>query len=203
MSVLSEITLLIGQRAADLEKAREVFTAETRAFVTGILGGLRRVRSEPWTSARVRVEMPREIETEPRATGFFTTQFAVGRANLRFKKGTLFTIVAEVRFGIEFDETADAFVWQTSLVPAARYQRIDDLIWAQWRTLPGFSSFPKSAHKDRANLVVFTARPLEADLKPEVAFNDVKSVLEFLLTTDGALAEAVGVDPLPGDEASA
>jgi hypothetical protein len=203
MSVLSEVTVLIGQRAADLEKAREVFTAETRAFVSGILGGLRRVRSEPWTSSRVRVEIPREIETEPRATGFFTAQFAIGRANLRFKKGTLFTIVAEVRFGIEFDESTDAFVWQTSLVPAARYQRIDDYVWAQWRSLSAFSSFPKSAHKDRANVIVFVSRPLDSELKPETAFNDVKSVLEFLLTADGPLAEAVGVDPLPGDEAAA
>ena len=85
MSVLSDVTLLIGQRAADLEKAREVFTAEIRAFVSGILGGVRRVRSEPWTSSRVRIDMPREIETEARATGFFNAQFAIGRANLRFK----------------------------------------------------------------------------------------------------------------------
>jgi hypothetical protein len=203
MSVLSEVTLLIGQRAADLEKSREVFTAEMRAFASGILGGLRRVRSEPWTTARVRVDMPREIETEGRSTGFFTAQFAIGRVNLRFKKGTLFTVVAELKFGIEFDESLDTFAWHVTLVPAARYQRIDDLVWAQWRGDPNFSAFPKSAHKDKANIVQFVSRPLAEDLKPEVAFNDVKTVLEFLMTSDAPLAEAVGVDPLPGDDVAA
>lgn len=203
MSVLSEITQLIALRAADLEKAREVFTAEIRAFTSGILGGVRRVRSEPWTSARVRIDIPRDVESEGRSTGFFTSQFAVARANLRFKKGTLFTIVSEVRFGIEFDESSDAFGWQVTLVPAARYQRIDDLVWAQWRATPTFSSFPKSLHKDRANIIQFVSRPIGPELKPEIAFNDIKSVFEFLITSDGALAEAVGVDPLPGDDVAA
>jgi hypothetical protein len=34
----------------------------------------------------------------------------------------------------------------------------------------------------------------------EVAFNDVKAVLEFLLTTESALADAVGLDAGPGEE---
>jgi hypothetical protein len=200
MSVLSEVTILIAERASDLEKAREVFTAEIRAFAAGILGGIKRVRSEPWSSGRVRIDMPREIETEARATGFFNAQFAICRAGLRFKKGTLFTVISEVKFGIEFDESSETFVWQVSLVPAARYQRIDDLVWAQWRSLSTFSSYPNSAHKDRDNMVIFVSRALLADLKPEVAFNDVKTVFEFLLTAHNALGEAVGVDPLPGDE---
>jgi hypothetical protein len=200
MSVLSEVTILIAERASDLEKAREVFTAEIRAFSAGILGGIKRVRSEPWSSGRVRIDMPREIETEARATGFFNSQFAIGRAALRFKKGTLFTVISDVKFGIEFDEATEAFVWQVVLVPAARYQRVDDLVWAQWRSLPSFSTFPKSAHKDRDNIVVFVSRPLSAELKPEVAFNDVKTVFELLMTAHSAIGEAVGVDPLPGDE---
>jgi hypothetical protein len=203
MSVLSEVSVLLGQRASDLEKAREVFTAEIRAFVTGILGGVRRVRSEPWMTARVRIDVPREIDTEAKSTGYLSSQFAVARATLRFKKGTLFTVVAEVRFGIEFNEVADAFGWQMSLVPAARYQRIDDLIWAQWRNSPANAAFPGCAHQEKANTIRFVSRPIETDLRPETAFNDVKNVFEFLMGTDAALAEAVGVDPIPGDEASA
>ena len=38
MSALSEISLLFGQKAGEIEKAREIFTAETRSFVTAILG---------------------------------------------------------------------------------------------------------------------------------------------------------------------
>jgi hypothetical protein len=112
MSTLSEVTLLIGQRAGDLEKAREIFTAETRSFVTGILAGIRRLRSEPWTTPRVRIDLPREIETEAKATGYLSSQFAISRCNLRFKKGTNYQIVGEIRFGSEYDEPSDAFIWQ-------------------------------------------------------------------------------------------
>jgi hypothetical protein len=201
MSIISEVSMLIGQRASDMEKAREVFTAETRAFVTGILGGVRRVRSEPWTSARVRVDIPREIETETKSGGYLSSQYAIARASLRFKKGTLFTVVAEVRFGVEFDEDSDAFAWQVSLVPAARYQRIDDLAWAQWRSQRSVA-LPGSVHHDKANTLRFVSRPITADLTPETAFSDVKSVLEFLIASDTALAEAVGLDAAPSDDAT-
>jgi hypothetical protein len=50
MSGLSEVSVLIAQRARDIEKAREIFTAEIRAFVNGILAGVRRIRSDPWTT---------------------------------------------------------------------------------------------------------------------------------------------------------
>jgi hypothetical protein len=38
------------------------------------------------------------------------------------------------------------------------------------------------------------------DLQPETLFNDVKSVLDLVLGSDGALAEAVGVDLAPGED---
>ena len=60
MISLRELSLLIAQRAADLEKAREIFTAEVRAFVSGILAGVRRARSDPWTTSRVKIDIPRE-----------------------------------------------------------------------------------------------------------------------------------------------
>jgi hypothetical protein len=62
MSALSEVSILIGQRARDIEKAREIFTAEIRAFFGGILAGVRRIRSDPWTTSRVRLDLPRESE---------------------------------------------------------------------------------------------------------------------------------------------
>ena len=61
MSGLGEASVLIGQRAADLEKAREVFTAEIRNFATGVLAGVRRVRQAPWVTPRLRIDVPREI----------------------------------------------------------------------------------------------------------------------------------------------
>ena len=200
MSSLSEVSILIGQRAGDLEKAREIFTAETRAFVSGILAGIRRARSDPWTTSRVRIDIPREIETEAKATGYVSSQFAIARNNLRFKKGTNFQVVAEVRFGIEFDESANAFAWQVTLVPAARYQRIDDLLWHQWRSMQGASLPPGSVHQDRANTIRFVSRTVGPELTAELAFNDVKTVLEFVISADAPLGEAVGLDMSPSDE---
>ena len=201
MSALSEVSILIGQRAGDLEKAREIFTAETRAFVSGILAGIRRARSDPWTTSRVRIDIPREIETEAKATGYVSSQFAIARNDLRFKKETKYLVVAEVRFGIEFDETSSAFAWQVTLVPAARYQRIDDLLWHQWRSTQGDALPPGSIHQGRANTIRFVSRPVGPDLTAEIAFNDVKTVLEFVISAGDPLGEAVGLDLSPSDDA--
>jgi hypothetical protein len=193
MSGLSEVSVLIGQRARDIEKAREIFTAEIRAFVNGILAGVRRVRTDPWTTSRVRVDLPREIEYEAKASTDFSSQFASARVALRFKKGTQFREVADVRFGIEFDEDAGMFAWQITLVPAAKYNRIDDVVWHQWKGQPT-AALPGGKHFDKANTVRFVSRPLGAELTGEVAFNDTKSLLEFLLTAESGLADAVGLD---------
>ena len=37
MSELSEVTVLFGQHVVDIEKARDVFTTETRRFVGDLL----------------------------------------------------------------------------------------------------------------------------------------------------------------------
>ena len=198
MSALSEVTILIGQRARDIEKAREIFTAEIRAFVGGILGGIRRIRTDPWTTSRVRLDLPRDIDTEAKAANDFSSQYAIARAALRFKKGTNFRQIADIRFGIEFDESADLFAWLISLVPAASYNRVDDVVWHQWRAQQ--PSYAGARHHDKANTVRFVSRPLGADVTAEAAFNDVKVVLEFLLTTESQLAEAVGLDAGPGDD---
>jgi hypothetical protein len=194
MSTLSEVSVLIGQRVRDLEKAREIFTAETRAFVTGILAAIRRI-PEPWVTPRVRIDLPKDIETETRSTGNLSDQLAVARCGLRFKRGTNYQVIGEIRFGIECNDPPDSFTWQITLVPAAKYRRIDDHVWNQWKTASGANLPPESAHRDKTNTVRFVLRPVSSDLTAEVAFNDSKRVLEFMLTSDASLAEAVGFDP--------
>ncbi len=198
MSALSEVSILIGQRARDIEKAREIFTAEIRAFVGGILAGVRRIRSDPWTTARVRIDLPRDIENEAKVTSDFSSQYAVARTELRFKKGTKFVQIADLRFGIEFDESVDVFAWQITVVPAARYNRVDDVIWHQWRVQQ--ANYAGARHQDKANTVRLVSRPIGPEVMAETAFNDVKTVLEFLLTVEMQLAEAVGLDVAPGEE---
>ncbi len=193
MSALSEVSVLIAQRARDIEKAREIFTAEIRAFVIGILAGIRRVRTDPWTTSRVRLDLPKEPDFEAKSSSEFSNQYATARVSLRFKKGTNFRVIAEVHFGIEFDEDNGTFVWRVTLVPSASYNRVDDVCWHQWRTTPHGAS-PGSRHLDRSNTVRFISRPISPELTAEVAFNDTKNVLEFLLTTEAGLADAVGLD---------
>ena len=200
MSGLSEVSVLIGQSAADIEMAREIFTTETRRFVEGILEAARRARSDPWTSGRVRVDLPREIETESKTAAYFSSQFALARAELQFKKRTKFVVIAEVPFGFAFDEATGTFSWQVSLVPAARYVRLDDYLWRHWRATGGQSGLAGTVHQEKANTIRFVARPVAKDLTSEVAFADVKAVLEFLLSADAVLAESVGVDLMPEEE---
>lgn len=191
MSTLSEVTILVGQRARDIEKAREIFVAEIRAFVGGILSGIRVIRGEPWTAPRVRIVLPKEIENETKTTSDLSSHYAIARTELRFKKGTNFRQISDVRFGIEFDETSERFVWHVTLVPAAAYNRIDDGLWALWRSKD--HRLPGMAHQDKANTVRFVTRPLDPEVTAELTYNDVKTVLEFLLTADATLADAVGV----------
>lgn len=197
MGTLSEVSRLFAQRAGDLEKAREIFTAEMRSFVTGILAGISRTRSEPWLTARVRLDLPREIEVESRA-GSLSSQYALARVVVRFKQRTNYNAIADIRFGIEYDSTTETFVWQVSLVPLSRFQRVDDNVWRHLRAA-GFD-LPGSTHQERANTVRFVQRPLSEDVTAEVAFNDVKTILEFMLTADTPLGQAVGFDGV-SDEA--
>jgi hypothetical protein len=193
MSGLSDVTILIGRHARDLERAQDVFRTEIGGFLINILAALRRARSEPWAQARVRIDVPRDVETENQAAGMPPSHFA--RAFLRFKKGTNFQRVAEVRFGVEFEESLGSFTWQIYLVPDARYQRMDDHLWNHWRAAAGQSPPPGSVHQAKSNTVRFVQRPIDKELTGDIAFNDVKLVLEALLSTDGPLAEAVGLDP--------
>lgn len=197
MSTLSDVSLLIAENAAHLELAREVFTTETRRFVESALEGVRRARSDPWTSGRIRVDLPDDIATESKAVAYLQSQFALARPYLRFKKGTKFVVVGEVPFGIVFDESVNVFAWQISLVPAARYTRLDDVVWRAW--LSAGVSLPAATHQERANTVRFVSRAVSKDLSLDTLFGDVKTVLEFLLGLAEPLAEAVGVDLTPAE----
>ncbi len=192
MSTLSDVSLLIAENAAHLELAREVFTTETRRFVESALDGVRRTRSDPWTSGRIRVDLPDEIETESKAVAYLQSQFALARPYLRFKKQTKFVVVAEVPFGMAFDEGSNAFAWHMNLVPAAKYTRLDDVVWRAW--LSSGISLPNAKHQERANTVHFVSRAVTKDLSLETLFGDVKTVLEFLLGLGEPLAEVVGLD---------
>ncbi len=193
MSGLSEVTVLISQRAGELEKAREVFRAETRTFVASILEATKRARSEPWVQGRIRIDFPREGEAEETSVVSLESQFA--RCQLRFRREMTFRQVADVRFGIEFEQSSDAFLWQVVLVPAPRYPRMDDLLWDHWRSVVGAALPPGSAHQVKSNTVCFVQRIVTGELTGDVAFNDVKLVLETLLGGGAAMAEAVGFEP--------
>jgi hypothetical protein len=192
MRTLSEVTILMGARARDIEKAREIFTAEIRSFVSGVLGGIRLIRSDPWTTSRLKIDLPKEVDTEAKAASDFSSQYAIARIAVRFKKGTNFQQIADVRVGIEFDEVQSVFLWQGTLVPSAKYNKVDDAVWLHWRNQQ--TAHPSAAHQDKANTVRFFSRPLSAEVTAETAFNDVKSVLEFLLTIESALSETLGVE---------
>jgi hypothetical protein len=201
MSGLSEVSVLVGQRAAEIEKARDIFTGEIRDFTKAVVAGLRRVRSEPWATSMVRLDLPKDIETESKGSDL-RDQFALARINLRFRKGTNFIIVATVNVGIEFDERTDAFIWCVTLVPHEKYLRVDDHLWHNWqRTRSPESSLPGAEHRIKENMVRFLARPLNREITLELAFNDVKTVLEFLMSSEIPLAEAVGKDLSSADEA--
>jgi hypothetical protein len=66
--------------------------------------------------------------------------------------------------------------------------RIDDELWARWQGK--HPDLPDAAHLDKENTVRFVSRAVTAELTPELAYSDVKSVLDFLLQSDDALAAA-------------
>ena len=200
-SGLSEVAVLLAQKAHDIETARDIFKDEIGVFVNGLVSALRRSRSDPWTSSRIRLELPREIETESKSVSRVTDHYAIARIGVRFKRGTNFAQVAEIKFGIELEDPSPHFSWQITFNVMSRYLRIDDLLWSTLKTTKTLD-LPGQAHKDKTNTVVFSSRPVNAELTAETAFADLKNVMEFVLNADAAFAEAVGLDPSPTDVAS-
>lgn len=60
--------------------------------------------------------------------------------------------------------------------------------------LPDSSRLPQALHQSRANTVRFVQRPLATELSPELAYQDLKVVLDFLISAESAFAEACGLD---------
>src|SRR5258706_2901353 len=102
MSELSEVSILFGQHVANIEKARDIFTAETRRFVSDLLENISDERSGPWNSPKVQVKTKdAALENEEKITGFLSRQFAVASLPLCFKMRVKYMPIAEINFGIE------------------------------------------------------------------------------------------------------
>ena len=140
----------------------------------------------------MRIDLPKDVETEEASVVSVESTFA--RCQLRFRKEATYRSVADIRFGIEFEEGVNSFVWQVVLVPHAKYPRMDDLLWSHWRASGGETLAPGAAHQVKANTVRFVQRPVSQELSGENAFGDIKQVLENVLAADRLLAEAVGID---------
>lgn len=71
MNELSEVSILFGQHVSDIERARDIFTVETRRFVGDLLESVRDEGSGPWSTPKVQVKIKdASLETEEKITGF-------------------------------------------------------------------------------------------------------------------------------------
>lgn len=198
MIALSEISLLYGANVGDIERAREVFTSDTRQFVSGIARELRRTHPTPWLSKRVRIDILPEIESEAKITGYLRAQYAVGRGNIRFKKGTKFVVVADVTFGILCRDEDDAFSWLVDVVPSARYPSLDDVLWQSWQRQKPAPQLPGGKHDSKSNSLCLCIREINS-LTADVAYSDVKAVCDFVLASEPDIIKAIGLE---GDDDS-
>lgn len=201
MSSLSEVSCVFGQRVAELERAHEIFTQEIRRFSGDVLARLRQRHPETWFSPRIRLDCPSEVLSESKPIGALRGQFAQLAVGVRFKKGALYQAVADLTSGIELVDSGStrAFAFVIKLVPFSRYHQLDDAIWHEWTRQHAAALPPGASHLDRANVVHFLVRPLQASLNVEQAADDTRRVLDFLLGCDQAFARSCGVDPV-GDE---
>lgn len=200
MNRLSEVTHLFSKHVWEIERARETFTSETRNFVVAVLQSLRQTRSEPWASHRIRINLEADIEREGKVTAYLTAQYAIARAQIRFKKTVNFVLVSGLNFGIQWRESSQEFAWHVSLIPAAGYTQLDDVLWKEWLDQQSTPPLPGGYHAAKANTVCFVSRPLDPELTPDLAYNDVKQVLDFILKSDASMAGAIGLDLMPGEE---
>lgn len=200
MGALGNVTLLMAENVGSLELARDIFTSEIRRFVKDVLESARLDRSEPWTNGRVRIDFPREIDTEARFSAYMTSQFALARADLRFRRDTRYIKVADVPFGIIYDETDKAFSWCVRLVPMGRYPLLDDAVWSAAEGPE--KRFGAAVHHHATNTVRFVSRRVDASLSTEQAYADIKAVSEFLLELAEPLAKVIEAAPTDTEAAS-
>ena len=200
MAPLGNVTLLMAENVSSLELARDIFTSEIRRFVKDVLESTRLDRSEPWTNGRVRVDLPREIDTEARFSAYMTSQFALARAELRFRRDARYIKVAELPFGIVFDEAEKAFTWCVRLVPMGKYPLLDDAVWNAPEGPQ--KRFGGAVHQHATNTIRFVSRPVNASLSTQQAYADTKAVSEFLLELADPLGKVIDVAPTDGEGAS-
>lgn len=76
MSESSEVSKLFGQHVADIERARDIFTTETRRFVEDLLESVKdEGAGGAWSTPKVQVKTKdASLETEEKVTGFISRQ---------------------------------------------------------------------------------------------------------------------------------
>ena len=142
----------------------------------------------PWTTPKVQIKTrDASLETEERVTGFLSRQKALANVDLCFKIKVRYLAVAEIQFGVDFDPAAASFVWRIELVPADKYQWLDEIVWAEWQkptpTLP-----PGAKHLPKEGAVVLVSRCFGPDLTFKAASEDIDGVFRFLLRIESVLA---------------
>lgn len=187
MSELSEVSILYGQHVAEIERARDVFTTETRRFVRDLLENIRDEGAARWSTPKVQIKTrDADLETEKSVTSLLNRQKAVASVDLCFKMRVKYLVISEIMFGIEFDTSSSAFAWRIELIPEGKYQWLDEIIWAEWQksaaTLP-----PGAQHILKEGTVVFVSRCFGPELTSKVALDDLLSVFKFNLNLESVL----------------
>ena len=199
MSELSEVSILFGQHVVDIEKARDIFTTETRRFVEDLLESL---KDEEWKTPKVQVKTKEaRLEREEKITGFIINQYARASVDLCFKINVKYVVIAEIQFGVEFDTAAGSFAWRVGLIPASRYQWLDEIVWIEWQKSKPTSP-PGAKHLAKEGAVVFVSRPFGPDLTSKVALEDVEGVFKFAQAAEPVLVSEFAKLVEPGSEAS-
>lgn len=187
MIELSEVSILFGQHVSDIEKARDIFTAEIRRFVGDLLGALGSERENTWNSPKVQVKIKdADLENEGKSTSFLSRQYAVASLPLCFKIKVKYMAIAEINFGVEFESETASFAWRIKLVPASRHQWLDELIWTEWQKAKP-SPPPGAKHDPKEGVVVFVSRSFGTDLTFKLALDDVSEVLKFVVASEPVL----------------
>lgn len=187
MSELSEVSILYGQHVAEIEKAREIFTTESRRFVRDLLESIRDDGAARWSTPKIQIKTrDADLETEKSVTSLLNRQKALASVELCFKMRVKYLVISEIAFGVEFDSSSSAFAWRIELIPEGKYPWLDEIIWTEWQksapTLP-----PGAQHIAKEGIVVFVSRSFGLDLTAKAALDDLLNVFKFSLNLESVL----------------
>lgn len=187
MSELSEVSILFGQHVVDIEKARDIFTTETRRFVRDLLENVRDDGAALWSTPKVQIKTrDADLETEERITSLLNRQRAVAIVDLCFKIKVKYVVISEIKFGIEFDPPSGSFAWRIELVPEGKYQWLDEIVWTEWQKSAPLIP-PGAKHLPKEGVVVFVSRCFSPELISKVALDDLLGVFKFGLNIEPVL----------------